>query len=61
MRGGWAHQQQEKKKKNEVLQGLTSSYAATNPGKEGKDKGEMQASALGVLTPCFNIETPYAV
>jgi len=27
------------KKKNEVLQGLTSSYAATNPGKEGKDKG----------------------
>jgi len=24
---------------NEVLQGLTSSYAATNPGKEGKDKG----------------------
>jgi len=28
-----------KRMKNEVLQGLTSSYAATNPGKEGKDKG----------------------
>jgi len=26
-------------KTNEVFQGLTSSYAATNPGKEGKDKG----------------------
>ena len=26
------------KKKNEVLQGLTSSYAATSPRKEGKDK-----------------------